>query len=156
LRDLLRATASLELRHHRRLRIHLRLRLGKLRHEAAGVEAGDHLALLDSVALLDQHARDAAAVVERERYLAHLDVAVEDDVARPGAAAVEPPPGAAADGDEQDHGNCDEAPVHGSLLASIAVRFSLTTRLMSRRWRSPSERHSMRLITNVCATRNTR
>src|SRR6185295_5492320 len=106
--DLLRPAARLELRDDGRLRVDLRLRLGELRHEAAGLEPGDDVALLDAVALLDEDIGDAAVVVEGDRHLAHLDVAVEDEVAGLAAAAVQPPPGAATSGEQQNDRNCNE------------------------------------------------
>ena len=65
LRDLFRPAAVSQPGYDLLLRRRLRCHLGNLRFEAAGIQARQHLALLDVVALLDQYRGDALAVVER-------------------------------------------------------------------------------------------
>src|SRR5688572_26809129 len=77
------------------------LGLRDLRRQAAGVEAGQHLALLHHVALLDQDLGNALAAVEGQRRLPELHVAVESE-AIVGLGAWRIPPAGRASGAEQD------------------------------------------------------
>ena len=108
--DFLRPCAVVQLLHRRRLRRHLGLGLRDLRRDAAGVEAGEHFALLHLGAFVDQHLRDPPAVDEGEVDLAQVDIAVEHQRTVAVAVMVEPPPGEAAAGGKHDDQEDDDPP----------------------------------------------
>ena len=86
---------------HLLLRGHIRLGLGHLRREPAGLEPRQHLPLPDVIALLHQHRGDALAAVEGQLHLAQIDVAVQTQF-RALALAAHEPPQRRHDGDDDD------------------------------------------------------
>ncbi len=91
LRDLLRPTSIAQPFDDRLLACNLRLCLRDLRRETAGIEARQNLSLVHEAAFFDEQFGNTLAAVERQRHLAHFDVAVEHDRVRDRTARQIPP-----------------------------------------------------------------
>ena len=144
------------------LRGDLGLGLGDLRHQAAGLEAGEDLAFFDRVALLHQYGGDPAAVVEGKLGLPEIDIAVENELrSLPLLRWVyhQATPAAPAITTMAKRTMTRRGMVHlpaGPPRVRIAVTFSVTTRLILLRSASPIAFHPMRRKTSAWATRKTR
>lgn len=88
------------------LRGDVRLCLGELRLQAAGIETRQQLPAAHVIALDGEHLGDALAVVERQLDLAHIDVAVEGELVATRPAGEQPPRDGGRDEDEQQQ-QCD-------------------------------------------------
>ena len=75
LRDFLAARAIVELFDRALLAADVGLHLCNRELELAPIEACEHLPFLHGIALIDEDFRNAVAATERERHLAHIDVA---------------------------------------------------------------------------------
>lgn len=85
----------------------LRARLGNAQLQGGGVEFAQHLPGAHPVALLYRQAGDALTAIERQRYLAHVHIAVQDQIVAAGLRAHAVPKRGGQRGYRAKRGNDD-------------------------------------------------